>query len=774
MGTALLRARPMGPCVLTRTVVTIVAIFVASPTLVAAQDAGVDAGSESPSEPTPVGEGDAGVEAETDPADAGAETPAPLEPVAEPEPVVSEPEPVVVPDPETPRRISDAATAIEVHVIDHATGEPLIEATVIAEANGQRVRGYTDDEGNVTLEVTPGLWTVRAFTDYYREARHRPIRVRVGQRPRATMRLREADSDALVFEVVERADRRSDAVLTQERMNSSVSQDTQSGAAMARTGATTAARGAARIVGVSLDSNTLIVRGLGDRYTNVLMNGVFLPGTDPDRNGVQLDVIPAAAIANISIIKTFQPQIPANWAGGLAVIESASPPDTFTVRLTGSLGLNTVTTGRQTLDNRGSVADVFGFGLRSRSLSSLLPSYYAARDVMRPDGTLVTRDEAAAFGRTLPRNWEIFRSREAPNGTLSFSIGDSIRLRQERRFGYLLGLNYNRTANVRRSERVVLIAAVDPNDPTIVQTDTTFAQDLSIEEVLVTAFGTANLRYSSSGDIRLLGMYTQNSTDETRNQIGNTPEFDVEARQIQYVQRSVSFTQLIGQQRGIPWFTDEPARVNYSAYFASSRRDEPMTRRVRYQRDVGTSTPFSLADNANGADILELALSQREYGGYVHFDLPLYDGGQASVGTDMRLASRESAFRQFHYGPYQADQALLEQPLNSILVPENIDGSNGPIRFSETTLAQNQYVGALRWFAGFATADLRFTDWLRLAGGVRLESMHREVRLESDIFGIPTAGVDPNNASVSRTNLDVLPGVSLIFSPTDSMNVRAS
>lgn len=742
---------------------------------VEAQDAGnepVDGGT------PPVG--DAGPEDRTSDPDAGVPDP---DAGTEPEPVVVEeppaPEPEVevqvepepIPEP-TQQRPADAATQITGRVVDASTGDPLIEATVIVEQGETRRRVYTDDDGNFAIEVPPGLWVVRAYADLYREARHRPIRVRVGQHASVTMRLREGEDEHLVYEVVETADTRGQAALDGRRMEATTAQDSMGAQTMQRTGSSNAARAASRVVGASLDGNTLIVRGLGDRYTNVLMNGVQLPGTDPDRNGVQLDVIPAAVIANIAVIKTFQPEIPANWAGGLMVIESQAMPERFEVRFSGQLGYNSTSTFRHTLAQPGSGWDAIGFGASSRALPSAVPSNLAITPgVLRPDGTQVLPADTAVIGRAFSNRWDYSRRLQGPTGTLQFSIGNRHELPHGRRFGYLAGVSYQRSTQVRRGPAYQVLR-VSPDGK--VQFNNHYQSEQTIEEALLTGFGTASFRYSSTGSIRALAMYTQHASEDTQYQSGfegDTP--DVQRWQMQYVQRSVLFTQLIGEQGGVPWWTDEPARIRYSAYFAQSRRYEPGTRQVRYARDTDLTDPLMLSRAPNSADVLSLDLHQRDFGGYVHLNARTWSRGTAELGVDTRFSDRASTFRQFHFtSTGNVPLGFLEQDVGVILDPANIQAS-GPMNLSEITSAQNNYVGNSRWIASYLTTDTRLTDWFRVVGGVRMESMHRAVDLESPVEGIqPVSSSTPSH--VARDSIDFLPAASVIVSPNDRMNVRFS
>ena len=68
------------------------------------------------------------------------------------------------------------------------------------------------------------------------------------------------------------------------------------------------------------------VRGLGDRYTKSILNGIDIPCLDPDRNTIQMDLFPTNIIDNVQIIKSFTADVPADFTGGLVNIVTKEFP----------------------------------------------------------------------------------------------------------------------------------------------------------------------------------------------------------------------------------------------------------------------------------------------------------------------------------------------------------------------------------------------------------------------------------------------------------------
>ena len=81
------------------------------------------------------------------------------------------------------------------------------------------------------------------------------------------------------------------------------------------------------------------MRGLGDRYTKTILNGMEIPGLDPDRNSVQMDIFPATVIDNITVYKTFTPNLSGDFTGGLVDITTKDFPAGQIFYVNASLGL---------------------------------------------------------------------------------------------------------------------------------------------------------------------------------------------------------------------------------------------------------------------------------------------------------------------------------------------------------------------------------------------------------------------------------------------------
>ena len=134
----------------------------------------------------------------------------------------------------------------------------------------------------------------------------------------------------------------------------------------------------AKVVGVSVANGSVVVRGLGDRYSTAQLNGASIPSANPYKNSVNLDLIPSSLLANISTTKTYNPDQPGTATGGNVNIETKNFPETKSLTISVSTGFNTQSSFQDDfLTHDGGRTDWLGYDDGYRSGSGILtdPNY---------------------------------------------------------------------------------------------------------------------------------------------------------------------------------------------------------------------------------------------------------------------------------------------------------------------------------------------------------------------------------------------------------------
>lgn len=134
-------------------------------------------------------------------------------------------------------------------------------------------------------------------------------------------------------------------------------------------GSSDAASAMKHVTGASVeDGKYVYVRGLGNRYSTVHLNGVELPSADPDENSFQLDLVSSSVMENISTSKSFTPDKPGNFVGGLIDIDTKSLQEDDLLKVSVSNSYNTNTTFNDYLTYEGGDTDWLGFDDGTRDI----------------------------------------------------------------------------------------------------------------------------------------------------------------------------------------------------------------------------------------------------------------------------------------------------------------------------------------------------------------------------------------------------------------------
>jgi outer membrane receptor protein involved in Fe transport len=241
--------------------------------------------------------------------------------------------------------------AVVGRVFDAATGAALRGVTVTLNASttgaggpGARV-ATTDDDGSYAFgAVPPARYDVTFTKPDYRNSTVTNVVVEADAIRRADfpLPLAAAAGAASATDLEE-------FVVTAEKVEDLISIRLESDALLNVVGVEEFSKFAAgdvaevleRVAGVNVvEGQFAIIRGLEDRYSSTLYNGAPIPSPDPDRQSVQLDLLPSDVVGNLNVSKTFSPELPSNSAGGAIDIITLEYPEEVELKLKGGTGWN--------------------------------------------------------------------------------------------------------------------------------------------------------------------------------------------------------------------------------------------------------------------------------------------------------------------------------------------------------------------------------------------------------------------------------------------------
>ncbi|MGB3544047.1 TonB-dependent receptor domain-containing protein [Rubrivirga sp.] len=690
-------------------------------------------------------------------------------------------------------------------VVDGDFGGGLPGASVLVTELG--TGDAADIDGNYEITGIPaGSYSVRYSFIGYASQLVENVQVTAGQTTAINITLTQgAELEEVIVEAEEIIETNNEVGLLRVRQRAAAVSDAISAEAISQAGAATAADAAERITGASVvGGKFVIVRGLGDRYANTQLNGAALPTADPDRRSVQFDLFPSDFLESITTIKTFTPDQPGDFSGGIVDIRTRSLPAGFTFKLSGSGSVNTAV---QFADDflRADAIDVGYFPNRAgdRAAPDLIVDNDAvpfgsagnARSEARNPANDAFRAELDGIAKAFDSVAAIDPEGAAPlNQGYALSVGNRFNVGGNP-LGFLLGLTYDRgasyyddgitgrfrTSSIDADGRVGLF-------PNLLVNDARGSLETSIG-------GIGNLAYQigSLNEIGVNGIYSRIGESETRLQTGAYPEqYGLEDESTLFVNRTFSYTEremASVQPRGrhrVPALGD--LEVEWTGTFSRTTQDEPDQQflpLVREERGVleDGSPRYLLRPQILGSlspairffrDLEEDLVSVQ---GSAALPVQFFGRrGEVKAGGRYNRTDRTVNERRIQYDPFGAipvgDDNLGDY--QAYLADDNVgfiglDSRDRPIvgtLFADVTLPTNNYQGYLDVPAAFVQAEVPLTTNLRAIGGVRYEGT---------ILNVETGPITEDSTAIGRIDVDdILPALNLVYAIRPDMNVRAA
>ena len=200
-----------------------------------------------------------------------------------------------------------------------------------------------------------------------------------------------------------------------------------------------------RIPGATISEGKFAnIRGMFDRYNAGYLNGAPLPSTESDRKAFSFDVIPAALLDNIVVVKSATPDMIGDFGGGIIQINTKSVPEKFIQTASIGFQYNSITTFN-TMDAFGlEGSEYLGLPSAKRNIPVLDPKMGFEPHTTSKDPELNAR-ETLKFNN----DWSLKKVNVMPAPRFSYSLGLPFKLGKKEE-GLLVSWNY--AISPRRSE----------------------------------------------------------------------------------------------------------------------------------------------------------------------------------------------------------------------------------------------------------------------------------------------------------------------------------
>jgi outer membrane receptor protein involved in Fe transport len=638
-------------------------------------------------------------------------------------------------------------------VFDAQTSNPIIGAKIYV--NGQTTdRQVTDTSGAFRIELSGGKYTLKFTADNYQDVELTDLEVVSGQAVDASTVMANKNSVTTVdvVEKISAVTATAEAMLTERKLASVVS-DSLSNQELKQGTASDAAKALEKVTGVSVvDNGYVYVRGLGERYSATMLNSAMIPTTEPEKRVVPLDLFPAALIDSIKILKTYSPDLPGEFSGGLVQMQTVEFPAQKLLQFSTSIGFNTRTTFGRFASYAGGSLDTFGFDDGTRGLPGVIP----ANSRIVPGRN--SEAEIQEFGRSFSRNWEpALRDSVRPSQSYNLVGGGTFG-----KWGLVGALTFSNKPQF-QSEVQNYYTVQGPGLPL---GRLNSYDDFRVYNQGIKLGGIFNAAYKINEANKILFRNTlTRDTDKEARQFSGFFEQQggiVSSERLRWIERGLISTSVEGDHAAAKL---KNLLLKWQFTYSSATRDEPDLREVFRGRQANGSFQF-LAIGSSGFRFYN-SLRDRIYEPQVELSQPFFKGnisGLWKIGFRGTVRDRDFSGRRFRFLLVNPTGIDLRAPSNQLFSRENIRPNGLALR--EETRATDTYDASMRIYGGFAMVDLGIGTKIRLVGGIRFEDADIAVNTIDPL--VP--GARPFISGLK--NRDPLPGVNLIYQITPRQNFR--
>lgn len=653
-------------------------------------------------------------------------------------------------------------------VYDDKTGEVLLGVTVVIE--GTTIGSVTDFDGNFEINADAGTYALQVSYVSYSTLTIQGVEVKAGQVALLdNIRLSEDVEQLEEIVITAQAIRTSEEALLTVKKKSANLLDGISSQSFRKMGDSDAASAVKRVPGVTVEGGKYVfVRGLGDRYTKSTLNGVDIPGLDPDRNTIQMDMFPTSLIDNIVVLKSFTSDLPGDFTGGIVNVETKDFPEeqVFSVSFGGGITPGMHFT-EDYLTYAGGKTDFLGFDDGTRSIptdrSSDIPRY---TDVVgRPNG-----ENAQSFRSILDGFNPVMGAMRA-NSFMDYSMGVNYGNQStlgKNVIGYNVSVSYKNSTEYFEGAEYGRYGKSDPDVFALEQREYQIG-DFGVNNVILSGLAGVALKRERS-KYKLNFLHSQNGEskagifDYENSDLG--ANFEAIQHNLEYSERALTNVLLNGTHysKDSKWLTEwkiSPTRSTIT---------DPDIRYTRYRVDgtnltIGTESGYPeriwrYLEEDNLAGKLDVA---RDF-------TMLAAPAKLKFGGGYTYKQRDYEIQNFQIIPQGVDLTGNPDEImqSDNLWPTNDSGTQGT-RYEALFIPNNpnKYEGDISNTAAYVSNEFLPLTGLKAIVGVRMEKYVQQYS------GQNQQGLELVDETV-LDDLDLFPTVNLIYALTETQNLRFS
>lgn len=542
---------------------------------------------------------------------------------------------------------------------------------------------------------------------------------------------------------------------------------------IARSGEGDIAGALKRVTGLSVVGGRYVyVRGLGERYSLALLNGLPIPSPDPLRRVVPLDLFPTSVLASSVVQKSYSANFPGEFGGGVINLTTRAVPKEAFFTVGGSIGANTATTGQLGYVYAGGRKDWTGFDDGTRRLPTGIQASqnagtalavggnYSLRQLQDITATLANAETNVIFRNdNIPVNWSGNMS-----GGRAWDVGEA-------RIGFVFAAGLSNDWQTKAGKQQLSGgAAVGPGGELGLNPDQDF--DFAATEFRSVVNGLLSFG-AEFGDhkIRFSNVYVNDTIKEARIQVG-TDDINVGRDVLLQRNATAQFRRQLIDTQFVGEFKFDNLTVDLRGTYANSKRLAPYERFNNYAFSAQFNDYVNDLRSPGQSSLVAFSrLNEDVWGGGLDLGYKFRNGPfpiKLTAGYAYSKADRVSERFDYRYQSNAALPGAVTQQRPDFLLSDYNVYTYGIILNTISTVAP-RYDAGLTVHAGYGQIEIEPTDGVQLVAGVRYESGRQNVT-PADVFN-----ANPGSAFNTPTNINEdywLPALTVTWNFAEDMQLR--
>ncbi|MCX8473848.1 MAG: TonB-dependent receptor [Sediminibacterium sp.] len=653
-------------------------------------------------------------------------------------------------------------------IIDNNTGKYLIG--VVVKVEGTQNGAISDLDGKFSISISPGKY---ALSFSYVSFESLSIKDIVVEKGKATIindiRLKEKsiELDVVVIRSSQLKNTENALLILKRRAANLV--DGISADNFKKIGDADVASAINRVAGISVAGGKYVfVRGLGDRYTKTILNGMDIPGLDPDRNTLQIDIFPTGIIDNILVHKSFVADLPADFTGGVIDINTKDFPDSKKGEVSFSGGYNpSFHFNKNYLNYKGGKTDFLGFDDGTRNIPATTNIPFFSEAIADPNGPIGSRykEILKAFNPTLKASEQT----SFMDFSLGANFGNQVSIKKVT-LGYNFLLTYKNTTEFYTAAQYSRYGLSGNPDITEMEVRELQTGNFGINNVLLSAMaGFAVKTQKSKYRINILHLQSGESKAGIFNYYNadQGAVFEGFQHNLEYSQRALSNLLLSGKH------ILQPSSWNIEWKLAATLSNiiDPDIRFTRYENRNGN---LVIGTEAGFPQRIWRELEEINTNGIIHITKDykfLKRVAKLKFGGGYTYKERDFILRNFNLNIRNI--TLTGNP-DELFFPENLwpyqNNLNRGTTYDAVFLPTNPnaYNARVNNTAGYISTELELTSRLKSIIGIRFENYVQRYSGQDQL------GLNVLNDDIVLDDLGFFPTLNMIFAVTPKQNLRFS